>query len=573
MQSISSAMCLRCTPQCSTVPTCESRKLRRIQGAGKFPASYSRYQISPTEPCTVPKHGRSGNISNIPHWDQTQTPSALLSLDESLFADFLSSWDDELPELPGLDDQIWNFPFELPQSDAQLSSPSPDRSSDHTEKTAPPSAPEQGSFTDSGSARPNKRPRTEGIPTHLLAQHYSRALAGRFSFKRPDWTFYTYFYHRFARSHPIALSAILAWTSANLFFVGQATSLHDAISHYDDSISLISKKYGISLPDCKSWRDMVGHSRNLSSQSDDDRDALFVACFFLALLDLALARSGPLLITIRFIASLLQSPEFKERMTGVQARVLSWFCILDGKASAFQPGEGAILQAIGSEEEIVELVRVSSTTLQDAYSITYPEEERKSDERQHPLLELMLRLSFLLHIITSVKGKPRVGYMAKDIRSKLNSYCQAIDQDIASSRQEGRNRYTYLVLRALYHSIEISYSRCLVAGDQRHAADQHACDIIRITQQLKALRPVGSKVTPPPTKFWPLPLVMAAIEVRDPVYREWAVRMLADYETVGGDHYTWSRRFVEAMCEREDQIAQRLDWSSILAEIKDGLVI
>jgi hypothetical protein len=61
---------------------------------------------------------------------------------------------------------------------------------------------------------------------------------------------------------------------------------------------------------------------------------------------------------------------------------------------------------------------------------------------------------------------------------------------------------------------------------------------------------------------------MAAIEVGDPIYREWAVRMLADYETVGGDHYAWSRKFVEVICVKEDQIAQRLDWSSILAEIK-----
>lgn len=185
----------------------------------------------------------------------------------------------------------------------------------------------------------------------------------------------------------------------------------------------------------------------------------------------------------------------------------------------------------------------------------------------------MLRLSLLLHIITSAKGKAPDNNMVEHIRSKLDSYYQTIDHDIASSRQEGRNRSTYLVLRALYHSVEISYSRCLVPSDKRHAADQHARNIIRITQQLKALRPEGSKAAPPPTKFWPLPLVMAAIEVEDPIYREWAVRMLADYETVGGDHYTWSRRFVEAMCEREDQIAQRLDWSSILAEIKDGLVI
>ena len=94
--------------------------------------------------------------------------------------------------------------------------------------------------------------------------------------------------------------------------------------------------------------------------------------------------------------------------------------------------------------------------------------------------------------------------MVKDIRSKLDSYCQAIDQDIASSRQEGRNRYTYLVLRALYHSVEISYSRCLVPSDRRHAADQHARDIIQITQQLRAKRvvpPAGLRISPQSTAF------------------------------------------------------------------------
>lgn len=185
----------------------------------------------------------------------------------------------------------------------------------------------------------------------------------------------------------------------------------------------------------------------------------------------------------------------------------------------------------------------------------------------------MLRLSFLLHRITRVKGNPHETQAVKDIRAKLDSYGLAIKTDINSGRHEGRSRCTSLVLCALYHSVEISYSRCLVPSDMRHAADQHAMDIIRISQQLKALRPIDSKGSPPPTKFWPLPLVMAAIEVEDLVYREWALQMLEIYETTGGDHYVWSRRFVEAVCEREDQASRRLDWCSILVETKDGLVI
>ncbi|KAI9038026.1 uncharacterized protein KD926_011364 [Aspergillus affinis] len=266
----------------------------------------------------------------------------------------------------------------------------------------------------------------------------------------------------------------------------------------------------------------MGHPYHSSVQTDeDDQDALLVACFFLAHLDLALARSNRLRNTIRFVASVLQTPGYKDKLTGVQARVISWV----------------------------------------------------SNSMTDPLLELILRLSFALHMITKTKGSSPSSHAVKNIRRKLDSYRISIDQDGNSGRHEGRNRCTYLVLRELYHSAEISYSRCLISNDVRHAADAHAKEIIRISQQLKTLRPEGSKTTPPPTKLWPLPLVMVAIEVEDLIYREWAIQMLEGYETVGSDHYVWCRRFVEAMCEKEDRASRRLDWGSVLVEIKDGLFI
>lgn len=174
-----------------------------------------------------------------------------------------------------------------------------------------------------GSEQPNKRPRTERLPTHLLAQHYSRALTGRFSFKRPDWTFYTYFFHRFAGSHSVVLSAISAWTSANLFFIGQASTLDDSVAHYQDGLSSMTEKYNISIQDWEMNNHITGQF-DPYAYNEDDLDALFVACFFLALVDLALARSGPLRKIMRFMASVLRDRGFKSNMTGVQARIVSW---------------------------------------------------------------------------------------------------------------------------------------------------------------------------------------------------------------------------------------------------------
>lgn len=218
-------------------------------------------------------------------------------------------------------------------------------------------------------------------------------------------------------------------------------------------------------------------------------------------------------------------------------------------------------------------VRLSFTTLQKAYSITYPEEERYSDEKQHPLLELMLRLTSLLHRITQVRHNNLAVHDVNVIRKTLDSYRLVIESDLDPGQYEGRSRCTFLVLRALYHSVEISFSRCLIPGETRHAANQHAIGIIQISQNLKAMQPAGAVSSPPPTKFWPLPLVMAAIEVKDLIYREWAVNMLEVYQQVAGDNYFWSKKFVEAVCEREDRASARLDWGVILEELKDGLVI
>jgi hypothetical protein len=462
------------------------------------------------------------------------------------------------------------------------------------------------------SERPAKKAKLESLPVHLLAQHFSRQLTGRYSFKSADWTFYTYFFHRFTTSHPWVLSSILAWTSAHLFYSGKAESLNTSLSHYDECISHMSKKYGRTIHEIDAaWPTEYDEEKDaaLATAATDDVDAIFVGHFFLALFDLITARPHQIRKILRFIAHVLHIPGVGNNMGGVRSRVATWvtsplintfalsislskfhihspyltppnsfqFCILDGKASAFQPSDGAVLQAIGSEAGLVTALHASYSTLQQVYSVTYPDEERRGDETHLPLLERMLRIIFLLHSITLAKQNPR-NKDIKAIREKLDAHRDAIAgmEGNQTENFQGRSRSTFLVLTALYNSAEISYSRAASPSAPMHSADVFAMKIIQVAQQLNALRTstIGAPPSsPPPTKIWPLPLVMAAVEVRDPIYREWVLDRLKAYEEGAGDHYVWARRFVEAMVEREARDGRRVDWGIVLADVSDGLVV
>ncbi|CAK7221419.1 hypothetical protein SEUCBS140593_004560 [Sporothrix eucalyptigena] len=269
-------------------------------------------------------------------------------------------------------------------------------------------------------------------------------------------------------------------------------------------------------------------------------------------------------------------------MTGVRSRVASWFCILDGKASAFQLSSGTVLQAIGGESGLVTALHESYLTLQQAYSLTYPDEQRKGDEEQLPLLERMLRLPVLLHEITQLKHTPREDEGASQrlvqLREKLDAHRDAIQELAETGVFHGlsRARSTFLVLSALYNAVEVSFSRSLYPGLPRHAAGNCARTIIKLAQELTHLQTTNfraSRDTPPPTKFWPLPLVMAAIEVDDIIYREWAIDRLRAYEKVGGDHYVYATKFVTLVCAAEDKAMARVDWEPIMATVRDGLTI
>jgi hypothetical protein len=176
----------------------------------------------------------------------------------------------------------------------------------------------------------DETPDATPLPGHILAQHYSSELARKYSFKSPEWTFYTYFFHRFTQSHPWVLCSIQAWTSTHLYYSGKLPNVLSAVADYLRFVDHMKTHYGVSHEDFGQPRshqrvDPVG---SLADATPDDIDAIFVGHFFLALADLMAARPLPFRSILRFIAHLLQTPGIKGRMTGVRSRVASWVCIL-----------------------------------------------------------------------------------------------------------------------------------------------------------------------------------------------------------------------------------------------------
>lgn len=147
----------------------------------------------------------------------------------------------------------------------------------------------------------------------------------------------------------------------------------------------------------------------------------------------------------------------------------------------------------------------------------------------------------------------------------------------SSESLPNRVRSTWLVLLALYNTVEISFSRNLYPDEPRHTADAFAVRIIQVAQKLDVLRGRGgggaSISTPPPTKIWPLPLVMAAIEVRDPIYREWVLHKMETYGGTAGQHYVLAKVFVERVWLKEEEAGKRVDCAGVMAGICDGLVL
>ena len=184
------------------------------------------------------------------------------------------------------------------------------------------------------------------LPRHLLAQHFAQKLTGRYSFKSSQWTYHTYFFHRFTNTHSWVLSAMLAWTSANLFYNEKVESLDTACSHYQESLAQISECSGRDLDEVsKSWpaTNHQEHNRKLAEAETDDIDAIFVACFYLALHDLITARPYQVRKILRFIAHVLKVPNVWQAMGGIRSRVALWVRVPSSHSLLISPDRHLVL--------------------------------------------------------------------------------------------------------------------------------------------------------------------------------------------------------------------------------------
>ncbi|KAH8428371.1 Zn(II)2Cys6 transcription factor [Aspergillus melleus] len=494
---------------------------------------------------------------------------------ESLFAKFLASWDDEFPHLKEMEDvEQTAIHFNFDEPGIQLPPPYNPMGRKPTESEI-----QQGivsvTWPSELTPSPFQPPSLQGLPIRLLTQYYGRVLDGQLTYKRPDWTYYTFFFHRFNAHYRCLLSAIQSWASASLHAAGKKESLEDALQSYYDSMSMMIKGYGITANSPSTIEHRMERTANfLTCTTAEERDAMFVTYFFLALFDLMAARPRQFRGILSFIASFLKNPNFRSQMTGVQARVAYWFCILDSKACAFQRGAGAVLKALGDEQYQVSALHSSHTVLQQAFRTTRTEREQSIEHTKLLLQDLMLRLTILLHQITEAKHRLPNPELVQSIRERLNLHKQTIDMKFSAvDYEDAQCRAMFLVTSALYHGLEISLSRSLRPNDARHAASQHAISIIQISQKLETLQPEGLVLRSPSMKIWPLPLVMAVIEVEGAVHRECAIKLLASFVPIASEHHTWAKKFAETVCEREDKAESRLDWEPIMKDVNDGLVV
>lgn len=109
---------------------------------------------------------------------------------------------------------------------------------------------------------------------------------------------------------------------------------------------------------------------------------------------------------------------------------------------------------------------------------------------------------------------------------------------------------TYLTRSALYHAVEICASRVYQPNESIYTKSTHAEKIITITSHFyRGLK--KSRTEAPPTKTWPVPLIMGAIETKDLVYRDWALQQMNNYYCAG-KHFVTACAFVEKVHATEE---------------------
>ncbi|KAL6401426.1 hypothetical protein AUP68_15296 [Ilyonectria robusta] len=390
------------------------------------------------------------------------------------------------------------------------------------------------------------------VSDHVLAQHYTQNLTTKYTSKEQGWNHHTYFFNRFNSSHPFVISSLYAWTAAHLFCNGTVDSEANAMEHYEKSLASLGDQLGVDLLSANATDDASQNWFALLAQGDD-MDAVSVTLYFLAWTDLILSRRVALRRMLNLEALLLER-RGHDQSHSVYVRMAVWFCFLDARAILFCRGNDRIIQSMGDDSGLVRAVEKSHDFLQKEYKLLYPKKERRWDEAHLPL-----------------SGSTSDDGCEADVRASLDNIKQDLDTISEAKAAESKVLSIYLTTSALFHTVEIYASRIYRPHERMYAESQHAESIITITRRFyqKLKRP---RTEAPPTKIWPVPLIMAAIEAKDPIYRDWTLQQIRDYSRTG-KHFANACAFVEKVHAAEEVTSSRTDLGRIAEDMGDDFVL
>ncbi|EXL99484.1 hypothetical protein NOF04DRAFT_5078 [Fusarium oxysporum II5] len=408
------------------------------------------------------------------------------------------------------------------------------------------------------------------VSDRVLAQHYTQNLASKYSSKGQTWNNHTYFFNRFNSSHSFVISALYAWTAAHLYCNGTLGSESSALEHYEKSLVALGDQLGIQLGIgvvdeelSQTWPQLITR--------DDDLDAISVTLYFLAWTDLLLSRRASLKRMLSLEACLLESRGHGDQSQSVYGRMAVWFCFLDARASLFSQDNDRIIQCLGNDLGLMFAVDKSYNFLQQEYTLLYPNEERRWDEAHRPLYVATCRLVALLGMISIGDRNAAMESQEASTRASLDDIHQGLASISEEKAAEKKVLSIFLTVNALFHAVHIYASRVYRPADEIYTDTSHAEDLIGITRRFysKLKRP---RMEAPPTKIWPIPLIMAAIEAKDPIYRDWALQLIKDCSHAG-KHYVNACAFVEKVHAAEEGTGCRANLSQIAEDMGDNFVI
>ncbi|KAF4953229.1 hypothetical protein FGADI_6204 [Fusarium gaditjirri] len=399
---------------------------------------------------------------------------------------------------------------------------------------------------------PSSSPQT--ISDRVLAQHYTQNLASKYSSKGQTWNNHTYFFNRFNSSHSFVISALYAWTAAHLHCNGTLRSESSALDHYNKSLVALGDQLGIHLG-IGAVDEELGQTWPQLITRDDDLDAVSVMLYFLAWTDLLLSRRPSLKRMISLEACLLETRGHGDQSQSVYGRMAVWFCFLDARAALCSQGDDHIISCLGNDLGLMFAVDKSYNFLQEEYTLLYPNEERRWDEAHRPLRDL-----------TTARENQEAS-----TRASLDDISQGLASISEAKAAENKVLSIFLTANALFHAVHIYSSRVYRPEEQQYTSTSHAEDIIGITRRFysKLKRP---RTEAPPTKIWPIPLIMAAIEAKDPIYRDWALQLIKDCSQAG-KHYVNACTFVEKVHAAEEETGCRANLSQIAQDMGEDFVI